>query len=588
MKSGDPQRDVLPSALIDKPAPAFALPVLHDPEMIVHSDDLRGAPYLLNVWGSWCAACREEHPVLTRFAESKRVRVIGYNWKDDPTDALHWLEQLGNPFMVVLSDVEGRTAIDWGVTAAPETFLVDGSGIVRWKYSGAMTQRVVDEKLIPALRRSRRPRAVPAAPCTRRPEPMRWLLALLLMLPLAALAQQPLHDPQPLQFRDDAEERRFHDLAAQLRCVQCQNQSLADSNAQIAQDLRREVLQLMQQGTTTQIKQFLVDRYGEFVLYQPPLQPGTWLLWGGPLLVLGAGALVVLGIVRRRGRTVGAAPPARPMKETNGEPLAADAGRAGRRADGSAGAVATAPHGRRGFVVGVLALGVAGACLYLLVGDRGRRRYNRRRRQPPCAMACRPCRTHWSATRSGPMAGPARPFAGRTGQRRSRGGCLREGRRIGPEDPGVLVEAAQARAQADAGKQFDDTAMAWLQQARAQAPDAERASWLLGIALRQRGRTPRPRMCGAACCHGWSRAPRRRCRRRSPSRARPPARRRCWRCGATGAAAGARAAAGAEERPSGPPAQVFVLARAVGGRRCRWPHASCPGRIPGHGRAGRR
>ena len=78
---------------------------------------------------------------------------------------------------------------------------------------------------------------------------MRWLLALLLlMLPLAVLAQQPLHDPQPLQFRDGAEERRFHDLAAQLRCVQCQNQSLADSNAQIAQDLRREVLQLMQQG----------------------------------------------------------------------------------------------------------------------------------------------------------------------------------------------------------------------------------------------------------------------------------------------------------------------------------------------------
>ncbi|MBH1444713.1 cytochrome c-type biogenesis protein CcmH [Stenotrophomonas maltophilia] len=133
---------------------------------------------------------------------------------------------------------------------------------------------------------------------------MRWLLALLLlMLPLAALAQQPL------QFRDDAEERRFHDLAAQLRCVQCQNQSLADSNAQIAQDLRREVLQLMQQGhDDAQIKQFLVARYGEFVLYQPPLQPGTWLLWGGPLLVLGAGALVVLGIVRRRGRTVGAAP----------------------------------------------------------------------------------------------------------------------------------------------------------------------------------------------------------------------------------------------------------------------------------------
>ncbi|MGO4265766.1 MULTISPECIES: cytochrome c-type biogenesis protein [unclassified Stenotrophomonas] len=140
---------------------------------------------------------------------------------------------------------------------------------------------------------------------------MRWLLPLLLALTLVApnsgLAQQPVHDARPLMFRDTAEEARFHDLAAQLRCVQCQNQSLADSNAQIAQDLRREVLQLMQQGLDdTAIKQFLVARYGEFVLYQPPLQPGTWLLWGGPLLVLGAGALVVVGIVRRRSRQMDA------------------------------------------------------------------------------------------------------------------------------------------------------------------------------------------------------------------------------------------------------------------------------------------
>ncbi|HYQ22146.1 cytochrome c-type biogenesis protein [Stenotrophomonas sp.] len=139
---------------------------------------------------------------------------------------------------------------------------------------------------------------------------MHWLLlALLMAAALPAPAQQPLHDPRPLAFRDAAEEARFHDLAAQLRCVQCQNQSLADSNAQIAQDLRREVLQLMQQGLDdAQIKQFLVARYGEFVLYQPPLQPGTWLLWGGPLLLLGAGGAVVLAVVRRRGRNVAPAP----------------------------------------------------------------------------------------------------------------------------------------------------------------------------------------------------------------------------------------------------------------------------------------
>ncbi len=169
MKSGAPDRDVLPSALIGKPAPAFELPVLHDPHIKVSSTELRGAPYVLNVWGSWCAACREEHPILTRFAETKRVRVIGYNWKDEPSDALRWLEQLGNPFVLVLSDIEGRTAIDWGVTAAPETFLVDASGVVRWKYSGALSQRVIDTQLIPELEKVERAHAnaqppLPASP----------------------------------------------------------------------------------------------------------------------------------------------------------------------------------------------------------------------------------------------------------------------------------------------------------------------------------------------------------------------------------------------------------------------------------------
>lgn len=169
MKSGAPDRDVLPSALIGKPAPAFTLPVLHDPAIKVSSNELRGAPYVLNVWGSWCAACREEHPILTRFAETKRVRVIGYNWKDEPADALRWLEQLGNPFVLVLRDIEGRTAIDWGVTAAPETFLVDASGVVRWKYSGALSQRVIDTQLIPELEKVERANAdaqsrLPAAP----------------------------------------------------------------------------------------------------------------------------------------------------------------------------------------------------------------------------------------------------------------------------------------------------------------------------------------------------------------------------------------------------------------------------------------
>jgi cytochrome c-type biogenesis protein CcmH len=131
------------------------------------------------------------------------------------------------------------------------------------------------------------------------------LVALLLALLLFAAGAfaQPAKPDAPLQFRDAAEEARFHALASELRCVMCQNQSLADSNAQIARDLRGEILQLMRHGRSdAQIEQFLVARYGEFVLYKPRVEASTWLLWFGPALVLLAGGAVVVAIVRRRSR----------------------------------------------------------------------------------------------------------------------------------------------------------------------------------------------------------------------------------------------------------------------------------------------
>ncbi|MDQ3057234.1 MAG: DsbE family thiol:disulfide interchange protein [Pseudomonadota bacterium] len=149
--SRNPDRDALPSPLIGKPAPQFSLPVLHEPERMVSLQYLRGAPFVLNVWGSWCVECRVEHPVLTKFAESKRVRVVGYNWKDESADALRWLEQFGNPFWLVVADIEGRHAIDWGIYGAPETFLVDGEGMIRWKHVGPLSDAVVRDDLLPAL-----------------------------------------------------------------------------------------------------------------------------------------------------------------------------------------------------------------------------------------------------------------------------------------------------------------------------------------------------------------------------------------------------------------------------------------------------
>ena len=143
----------------------------------------------------------------------------------------------------------------------------------------------------------------------------RWLVLLVLLACAGHAGAQPASDPTPLAYRSAAEEARFHALTAELRCVQCQNQSLADSHAQIALDLRREVLQLMQQGQSdAQIKRFLVDRYGEFVLYRPQVESRTWLLWFGPLALLGAGALLLVWVVRRRAPAA-AAPPAQDEQE---------------------------------------------------------------------------------------------------------------------------------------------------------------------------------------------------------------------------------------------------------------------------------
>lgn len=131
-----------------------------------------------------------------------------------------------------------------------------------------------------------------------------WRPILLLFLSAVASAATPP------QFRDPTEEARFRQLTAELRCVMCQNQSLADSNAQIAHDLRLEVLRLMREGRSdAQIKQFLVERYTDFVLYKPEVKPSTWLLWFGPLLVLAGGALTLAVIVRSRRGNAPAQPP---------------------------------------------------------------------------------------------------------------------------------------------------------------------------------------------------------------------------------------------------------------------------------------
>ncbi len=144
----------LPSALLDRPAPAFSLKVLSaDPAgAVISREDLRGQVWVLNVWASWCAACREELPALMDFARSSRVPVYGLNYKDQPDAALRWLARHGNPYHRSLRDDDGRVGIDFGVYGVPETFVIDRAGVVRFKHVGTLTAQVIDTQIAPLLR----------------------------------------------------------------------------------------------------------------------------------------------------------------------------------------------------------------------------------------------------------------------------------------------------------------------------------------------------------------------------------------------------------------------------------------------------
>lgn len=142
---------LVPSPLIDKPAAAFDLPELRDPAQRVVSKQFAGRPYLLNVWGSWCVACQDEHPVLLDYAKSKQIPLVGLNWKDDDATALRWLATLGDPYDAVAVDAEGRVAIDFGVYGAPETFLIDAAGVIRFKQIGPLTAEVIASEIEPRL-----------------------------------------------------------------------------------------------------------------------------------------------------------------------------------------------------------------------------------------------------------------------------------------------------------------------------------------------------------------------------------------------------------------------------------------------------
>ena len=142
---------ILPSPLVGKPVPAFEMAAL-GPEFqtFTHDELASGKPILINFWASWCAPCRIEAPILEELAGREGITLYGVAYKDRPEDARAFLDELGNPFARLADDPDGRVAIDWGVTGVPETFVVDGEGIIRARFAGPLTEDVVRDIILPA------------------------------------------------------------------------------------------------------------------------------------------------------------------------------------------------------------------------------------------------------------------------------------------------------------------------------------------------------------------------------------------------------------------------------------------------------
>ncbi|MBO6689186.1 MAG: DsbE family thiol:disulfide interchange protein [Henriciella sp.] len=270
---------LIPTEMINRDMPAFELTELYDETQRVTDADLIGEPALVNVFGSWCVACLQEHPTLMQLNQDDTVRIVGVNWRDGRDDAIKWLQRHGDPYETIIFDGESDLAIEMGVTGAPETFILDRTGRIRFKQIGPITSDVWRETIRPVL---------------------------------DALAAEELTTPAPVRVESDAVVdsdvenivltdldligARTEAVSKTLRCVVCQNQSIYDSNAPLAQDMRRLVRKRVVAGDSDEeVRDYMRYRYGDYVLMSPPLQLNTFLLWLVPLaLVLVGGIWFVL------------------------------------------------------------------------------------------------------------------------------------------------------------------------------------------------------------------------------------------------------------------------------------------------------
>lgn len=143
---------LLPSELVNEPVPAFTLPSLTEPARTLSADNLKGKVRLLNVWATWCPSCYVEHPMLVKLAKEQGVVIVGMNYRDERPKALAYLAKHGNPYEAVIYDERGRLGIDLGVYGAPETFLIDAQGVIRYRFVGVLDERVWTRELLPRIK----------------------------------------------------------------------------------------------------------------------------------------------------------------------------------------------------------------------------------------------------------------------------------------------------------------------------------------------------------------------------------------------------------------------------------------------------
>ena len=143
----------VPSPFIGKPAPPIDLPRLYEETGRVTSEELAGRVWILNVWASWCVACRAEHGLLNDFSSRYNTTLVGLNYKDAEADAKRWLANLGNPYSIIAVDRNGDTGIEWGVYGVPETFVVDKKGIVQYKHIGPVDEAAIRDKIVPLVQK---------------------------------------------------------------------------------------------------------------------------------------------------------------------------------------------------------------------------------------------------------------------------------------------------------------------------------------------------------------------------------------------------------------------------------------------------